>query len=69
MEALQVRPKGDLAPRCDDPDGVNEARDIAQKRQQDVQPEMKSEADLQEHSDRWQDYREDHPENVTKGDG
>lgn len=68
MEAWQVRPKGGLAPCGNDPDGVHEAWNIAQQRQQDVQPEMKSEADLKKDPDRRQDHREDHPENVTKGD-
>lgn len=39
---------------CDDPDGVDDAGKIAQKRQQDVDPELRADAYLQEYAERRQ---------------
>ena len=38
----------------DDPDGVNDPWDVSQKRQHDVDPELKTNADLQKHAKRRQ---------------
>ena len=35
--------------RGDNPDGVYQPRDVAQKSQQDIQPELQAKADLEEH--------------------
>lgn len=36
----------------DDPNGVNDAGNVTQKGEQDVQPEMQAEAHLEENADR-----------------
>lgn len=35
---------------CNDPDGVNDAGNIAEQREQDIQPEMSSETNLEKHA-------------------
>ena len=39
----------------DDPDGMNDARNIPQQGQENIDPEMQSEAHLQKHTQWWQD--------------
>ena len=43
-----------LFPANDDVNGVNDAWDVAQQGQQDVEPERAAEADLQKHTHGWQ---------------
>jgi hypothetical protein len=43
----------------DDPDGVNDAGNIAKQREQNVNPEMLAKAFLQENAERRQDDRYD----------
>jgi hypothetical protein len=43
-----------------DIDGVNDAGDVTQDRQQDIDPEVQADADLEEHAERrQQDGKED----------
>ncbi len=47
-------------PPEDDPDGVDDARDVAEQREQDVEPELQADADLQEHAQgRQEDGQQD----------
>lgn len=39
----------------DNPDGVNDAGNIAAERQQDIEPEMQAKANLKKHADRRQE--------------
>jgi GNAT superfamily N-acetyltransferase len=43
----------------DDPDGVDQAGEIAEQRQEDVEPEMQAEPDLQEDAQGRDDHRQD----------
>src|SRR5690606_22170924 len=60
-----ARPEGGtrLAPR-DDPHGVNDARNVAEQRQQAVEPEMQAEADLEEDAERRQQDGQDDADDV-----
>ena len=42
-------------PAHDHPDGMDDAGEVATQRQQDVEPELQAEADLQENTDGRQD--------------
>lgn len=50
----------------DDPDRVDDSGYVAQKREQYVQPKMPPEPDLQEHSHRREDYRQDDTQYVHR---
>jgi hypothetical protein len=43
----------------DDPDGVNDAGDIAKQREQNIDPEVLANAFLKEDTERWQNNRYD----------
>jgi hypothetical protein len=44
---------------CDDVDSVNDAWDVTQDREKDIQPEVLADAHLEEHAKRWQQVREE----------
>jgi hypothetical protein len=48
----------ELSASRDDPDCVHDARYVAEQRQQDVQPKLTAEANLQENAERRQQDRE-----------
>ena len=48
-----------LAAGGDDPDGVDEAGDVAEDRQHNVQPEVQPDADGEEDAEGWDEDRED----------
>jgi sterol desaturase/sphingolipid hydroxylase (fatty acid hydroxylase superfamily) len=62
------RPRGQPAAAAsasrDDPDRVHDAGDVAEQRQQNVQPEVRTQSDLQKNAERRQQDREDDSQNV-----
>src|SRR3546814_7591445 len=51
----------------DDPDRVHDTGDVAEQRQQDVEPEMQPDADLQEDAEGRQHDGENDPDDVQGG--
>jgi hypothetical protein len=49
---------------CDDPDRMKDTWEVAEDRQQDVEPELPAEANGQEHANRWQEDREEDSEEI-----
>ena len=50
IAALNETKAGLAGPTRDDPYGVNDARDVTQQRQQDVEPELAPKPDREEHA-------------------
>lgn len=48
----------------DNPDGVHDTRDIAEQRQQDVEPELGTNTDLQEYAKRWKQDRQQYSNEI-----
>ena len=46
--------------RSDHPDGVDQARNITENCQKDIDPEVHAEADFEKDSQRWNQYRQDY---------
>ena len=53
-----------FAARRNDPDGVDDARDIAKQGQEDVDPELHADTDLQKDAKRRENNGKDDPKNV-----
>ncbi len=49
---------------CDDIDGVDNAREVAEDGQEDVNPELRAKANLKEYTKRRQQNRDDNANNV-----
>ena len=53
-----------LRPRGDNPDGMDDARDVPEDRQQDVDPEMKTQANCEKNAHGWQQDRQNDADDV-----
>jgi hypothetical protein len=50
----------------DDPNGMDDAGDVAKQGQQDVDPEVFANTNLEKDAERGQDYREDYPYDIHR---
>jgi hypothetical protein len=55
-------------PTRDDPNRVNDARDVAQDRQEDVEPELPTQSNGEEHTDRRQQNGKQNAQKIGHGD-